>query len=68
MVVNDDYIKITLNDLIDILSEYDLDRYEHDPLDVKEFSNYIYNMYFEEQERNEGVTNEKWVCKCFSNG
>ena len=40
-----DYIKITLNELINILNEYEIDMSTHTPLDNLAFANYIFNFY-----------------------
>ena len=48
-----DYIKITLNDLIDILDDYDQDKSEYKPLDNIAFANYIYNQYQPERSKRE---------------
>jgi hypothetical protein len=53
-----DYIKINLNELIDILNEYDIDMSNHTPLDNIAFANYIYNVYQPERSKREDIHKE----------
>ena len=51
-------IKINENDMIDILKEWDEDRFENKPLDAMSFSQYIFHKYQPERSKREDLENK----------